>query len=154
MQNLIHKPVGSSSMRYEFRVSAGRRDLKPAITSFCMYFYVSPLKLGTRASLKHAVCHLPQTWNYSWAVYCEVLFEGRGRNQTMRHYYSSQELTWYTFKTPTEHQKSIEKRINFERSVETHRTEWKWTHKKYKTYSVRTNQTLTTSARKKTQKTR
>ena len=36
-------------------------DLKPAITSFCMYFYVipsfSPLKLGTRASLRHVVCH-------------------------------------------------------------------------------------------------
>ena len=36
-------------------------DLKPAITSFYVYFYVisffSPLKLGTRASLRHVVCH-------------------------------------------------------------------------------------------------
>ena len=36
-------------------------DLKPAITSFCMHFYVipffSPLKLGTRVSLRHVVCH-------------------------------------------------------------------------------------------------
>ena len=34
-----------------------KADLKPAITSFYMYFYVipffSPLKLGTRASLRH-----------------------------------------------------------------------------------------------------
>ena len=38
-----------------------KTDLKPAITSFYMYFYVipffSPLKIGTRASLRHVVCH-------------------------------------------------------------------------------------------------
>ena len=38
-----------------------KADLKPAITPFYMYFYVipffSPLKLGTRASLRHVVCH-------------------------------------------------------------------------------------------------
>ena len=38
-----------------------KADLKPAITSLYMYFYVtpffSPLKLGTRASLRHVVCH-------------------------------------------------------------------------------------------------
>ena len=36
-------------------------NLKPAITSFCIEFYVipffSPLKLGTHASLRHVVCH-------------------------------------------------------------------------------------------------
>ena len=47
-----------ASLRHEFRVSTGEKaDLKPAITSFYMYFYVipffSPLKSGTRASLRH-----------------------------------------------------------------------------------------------------
>ena len=73
-----------ASLRHEFRVSTGRKqikgdarlcltearvpsfngekaDLKPAITSFYMYFYVipffSPFKVGTRASLRHVVWH-------------------------------------------------------------------------------------------------
>ena len=66
-----------------------KADLKPTITSFYMYFYIipffSPLKLGTRASLRHVVCHhlyavvkdgkIPEDWSRSWMV---NVYKGKG----------------------------------------------------------------------------